>query len=50
MTHNFLETADLKPKANEIEKAEISINLVDKTLWTKDQLGNVVNVGGNPIH
>ena len=44
MTHNFLETKGLKPKATEIEKAEIAINLVDKTLWTKDNKGNVVKI------
>jgi len=45
--HKRLETADTKPQAGEIEKAEIAINLVDRSLWTKDQNGNIISVGGN---
>jgi len=47
MTHDYLDTAGLKPAATEISKAQIAINLVDKTLWTKDSSGAVIPVGGN---
>jgi len=46
MTHDYLETTGLKPAATEISKAQIAINLVDKTLWTKDANGTVISVGG----
>jgi len=47
MTHDYLETTGLKPAATEISKAQIAINLVDKTLWTKDANGVVISVGGS---
>lgn len=45
ITHNFIETAGFKPTAGEITKAELAINLVDKTIWTKDNVGAVVKLG-----
>lgn len=47
--HKRLETANKKPTAAEIGVSEIAINLVDKTLWTKDHTGTVVSVGGGTV-
>jgi len=47
LSQNFLETEGLKPKADEIEKAELAVNLADKIIYTKDHTGAVVSVGGN---
>jgi len=47
MKHNYLETTGLKPQATEIEKAEIAVNLVDGTLFTKDHTGTVIPIGGS---
>jgi len=46
MTHNYLNVTGNKPAVGEIEQAELVPNLADNTLWTKDKLGNVVQLGG----
>ena len=42
VSHNHLEATGTKPLASEIDKAEIGINLVDGTLWTKDGADNII--------
>jgi hypothetical protein len=44
--HSRLESANTKPKVDEIEIAEIAVNLEDKLLYTKDHNGEIVSVGG----
>jgi hypothetical protein len=46
-SHSYLESTGTKPKADEIDKAELSINLVDKKIYTKDHNDTVVNIGGS---
>ena len=45
ITHNYLNTTAKKPTAAEIAKAELAINLIDKTIWTKNDSGVVVELG-----
>jgi len=45
--HSRLESAGTKPKADEVEVAEIVVNLEDKLLYTKNHNGLVVAVGGS---
>ncbi len=45
--HARLEVTKKKPTAAEIEIAEIAINLEDKLLYTKNQHGEIIPVGGS---
>ena len=47
VSHNHLETTGLKPLQSELLKAEMGINLVDKTMWTKNGDGDIVAIGGS---
>ena len=49
VSHNYLDTEDLKPQASEIETGEIAINFKDEVLFTKDLLGNVIPVGASGV-
>lgn len=46
ITHNYLITADRKPTLAEVEKAEIVVNLADGTMWTENNGGAVIKLGG----
>ncbi len=36
-----------KPKASDVQEGELVPNLADKTLYTKDHVGNIIELGGS---
>ena len=49
MKHHYLDTEDLKPRADEIAEAEIAINFKDEILYTKNLAGEVIPVGASGL-
>ena len=49
ITHNYLDTAGLKPTAAEIEQGELAVNFADNMIWTKDTSGVVIPVGAGNV-
>ena len=46
LQHNYLNEAGKKPKAVDVKRSELVVNVVDKTIYSKDESGNVIAVGG----
>jgi len=46
LAQNYIETPNFQPKASELQKAELVVNLTDRVIYTKDQNGDVISVGG----
>ena len=46
LQHSSLIGEDLKPKAVDVKVAELVVNLESQTIWTKNDAGEVVSVGG----
>lgn len=49
VTHNYLDTEDLKPQPSEIGIGEIAINFKDEVLFTKNTTGEVIPVGASGV-
>ena len=45
LQHNYLNEANKKPKAADIQRSELVVNVVDKIIYSKDHNGEVVKVG-----